>query len=210
MYKKLNVDDASDKDCLERPISEVIDDLLKIYGFPPALRKWETPLPGSEWVLEYGLEKARGLYLCGESGVGKTVMTVLACRRWLQDWATVNAIGNPYPENEWRFVSCTKLVMEIQDAWRTDASAYKILKQYAEVPHLVMDDLGAEKPTDYVRQCFYFVINEREQWGRQTLITSNRTVGKLSELYDMRIVSRIIGICDRREISGRDRRIGTA
>lgn len=187
-----------------------IEELLTIYGFPPVLSKWGTPLSGFEWVLAYGLN-TNGLYLYGKSGVGKSVMAALICRRWLQKWVDSDEVNQRFLENEWRFVSCAKLVMEIQDSWRTeDESACRILKRYAETPQLVMDDLGAEKPTDFVRQSIYFLINEREQWGRRTIITSNLPLARLAGQYDARIASRINGMCDVREVSGSDRRMRDA
>ena len=145
----------------------------------------------------------------GKSGTGKSVAAALVIRAWLNEWALTEQINVPNPHGEWGFVGCAELVMKIQAAWRDESteSAYRILKKLAEMPRLVLDDLGTEKPTDFVRQAIHFLINEREAWERQTVITSNFGLEQIDQQYDQRIGSRIAGMCDVRPIRGRDRRV---
>jgi len=56
---------------------------------------------------------------------------------------------------------------------------------------LALDDLGAEKTTDFVRQALYIVIAARERWGRPTIITSNLTPAQIGEHLGDRIASRV-------------------
>jgi len=182
---------------------------MKASGVPPLLSKYTKPLPNFDWIADYGhLHSVKGLCLVGASGVGKSVHAVMIMRQWFEAWAKQDGLDLKQPEGAWKFVGCASLVMRIQDAWRSDdESAYKILKVIAEVPHLVIDDLGTEKPTDYVRQAIYFVVNEREQWQRQTIITTNFNLEDIDRQYDARISSRIGGMCDVRELRGKDRRV---
>lgn len=186
-----------------------IPNFLQMYGVPPTLSEWVEPLPGAEWLNQYGKPNARGLYLYGGSGTGKSVAAALVIRAWLKEWAEQPLVEVDQVEREWRFIGCAAFVMQLQEAWRdgSEESAFKILKRYAEVPHLVIDDLGTEKATDFVKQSIYFLINEREQWGRQTIITSNFPLEAIDEQYDQRISSRIVGMCDVRSVKGKDHRV---
>jgi len=72
---------------------------------------------------------------------------------------------------------------------------------------LFLDDLGAEKMTDFVRQSLYAIINYREQHELPTIITSNYNLSNISGKIDDRIASRIAGMCEVIEIKGNDRRL---
>lgn len=183
---------------------------LAEYGVPTRYIEFSEFLPGHEWLAKFAKPKARGLYLRGASGVGKTVAAVLVARQWLWDRAETKAITVPSAKGEWRFISCAKMVMQLQDAWRSDQSAFQYLDRLAQVPHLILDDLGTEKATEYVRQSIYYLLNEREAWNRQTIITSNYPLDEIDEQYDPRISSRILGMCENRAMGGKDLRVERA
>lgn len=187
------------------------------YRIPVKYRHTDWKL--SEVIAPY-LESARGLCLVGSVGVGKTANLCLLARDWLLKWAKESEIAErevaSYRAQErpaefsWRFISFPAFVMEIQDAWRrdeTEETAYARLKRVAQIPRLIVDDLGAEKLTDYVRQATYYLINEREQWCHPTYITSNFTLRELDRQLDSRISSRIAGMCDVKALKGEDLRL---
>ena len=187
---------------------QAIDGQLGEYGVPSGYVGFLTPLPGGDWINQYARPKARGLYLVGDSGVGKTIAAVLIMRRWLAERAQTDAIQVPPAQGEWRFVSCSKLIMQLQVSWRRDdQDAFSILERIASYPRLVLDDLGTTRTTDYVKSSIYFILNERESWSRQTIITSNYHLDVIDEQFDPRVSSRIMGCCDVREMRGRDRRM---
>ena len=72
---------------------------------------------------------------------------------------------------------------------------------------LAIDDIGAEKLTEFVRQITYYILNEREQRELPTLITSNFSLMEIDEMIDSRISSRIAGMCEVIKLSGKDRRL---
>ncbi len=187
----------------------MIPSLLAGYGVPKAFVRYDKPLDGSDWVLQYGRPGSRGLFLHGSTGAGKSVASGLVIREWLRFWAEQDGIRVEPVDKQWRFIGFAAFVMQLQEAWRdgSEESAYRILKRCAEVPHLVIDDLGTEKATDFVKQSIYFLINEREAWERQTIITSNFPLEAIDEQYDQRVSSRIVGMCDVRSVKGKDRRV---
>jgi DNA replication protein DnaC len=58
---------------------------------------------------------------------------------------------------------------------------------------LVIDDLGTELTNEFVISQLFLIINERNVRKRSTIISTNLSMNELSQAYDDRIVSRIIG-----------------
>ena len=171
-------------------------------GLPPRYRSIDVMIDPA--LLPYATN-GRGLFLNGPAGVGKTVTVCRLAVASYQRWAD---LGGTDPG--WKFLSFPAFVMELQDAWRKEATedtALALLKKAAAVSHLILDDLGAEKLTEFVRQAVYYLLNEREQWVRPTVITSNFSLAQLDTQFDSRISSRIAGMCDVKAMKGADRRL---
>ena len=60
---------------------------------------------------------------------------------------------------------------------------------------LVLDDLGAERTSEYVLDRLYVLINGRYQNDTATIITTNRTMEELRGQLGPRILSRICEMC---------------
>ncbi len=58
---------------------------------------------------------------------------------------------------------------------------------------LIIDDLGTETTNKFVISQLFLIINERYIRRRSTIISTNLTISELSETYEERIISRIIG-----------------
>jgi DNA replication protein DnaC len=152
--------------------------------------------------------EGRGLCLTGKVGVGKTTQLVALIKAHLLSRCEFSTPTDT-PAG-WKFVSFPAFIMRVQDSYRHDKgekTALELLDGLAEVPFLAIDDMGVEKPTDFVRQATYYVIDEREKNLRPTFITTNFPLDQLSVQIDGRIASRIAGMCDVREIKGNDRRV---
>lgn len=194
--------------------------------FPPKFLIEEYPFPSAlaYYVPTTSDEFQRGLCLTGKSGVGKTTSMTLIAREWFRSMeqranSGMKALHDPRydgyyasaPKGQmsWKFISYPDFVMDLQSRFKRDKgeeSAYEFLAETAAVPFLIIDDLGAQKMTEYVKQATYYLINEREMHMRQTFITTNFALGEIGEMIDSRIASRISGMCDVKEISGLDMR----
>lgn len=142
------------------------------------------------------IESPRGLYLFGKQGIGKTV---LACQAGL---AFIESGGQA------RFLSAVRFILEVQARYNS-GGALQFVTELAEVPLLILDDLGKEKWTDDARNNIFHLLFEREAWHRRTYITSNFSLSEIDERVDPSLSSRIAGMCDVREMKGNDRRLET-
>lgn len=187
---------------IQYDIENINQTLLKI-GIPPKFVG--TGIKPQEWTKKYILKNSgrRGFFIHGSTGVGKTTALALFVEMYFKEMI--------YRRNKkflWRFENCASLIMTVQRSFKRDGEeAYNLLDVIAQVPFLAIDDLGATKPTDFVRQAIYYIINERESYLRPTFITSNFSLEELNDQFDPRISSRIAGMCDVVEMKGNDRRL---
>lgn len=127
----------------------------------------------------------KGLLFMGPAGVGKTHLSVAIIRGLL-------AKGF-----QCLFYEFGSLLKEIQDSYNpiSKSSELKVLAPVYQAEVLVLDELGATMPTDWVRDTMYQIINKRYNDKRLTIFTTNymdevRTDLKNQSDSDNRPVSR--------------------
>lgn len=134
------------------------------------------------------------LYLFGDAGSGKTFLAAMILKeRWKK---RLSGLFLSYPE----------FIFSIQTDYENKANLVNDYKTFEGC--LVIDDFGAEKMTDFVRQVSYLLINYREQNRLQTIITSNFTLDEIDSFIDRRVSSRISGMCRIIKMSEDKRLIG--
>ena len=65
------------------------------------------------------------------------------------------------------------------------------MQEYAEIPLLVLDDLGAGSLSDHERRCTLELLERRLNAMRPTVVTTNWTIEQIGKLMDERIASRL-------------------
>ena len=136
---------------------------------------------------------SNGLLITGTCGTGKTHLAV----------AILHAIlDKGYPG---LFVTVPDLLAEIRKSYNTDHDSEKIQK-VKSAKFLVLDDLGAEKTTDWVQEQLYMIINYRYEYELPTVITSNLDIGQLSQKIGERTTSRLLEMCYGVKLNGEDYR----
>jgi len=105
----------------------------------------------------------KGLILIGPSGVGKTHLAVAALKELIR-----RGHGG-------LFCDYRELLKEIQASYNpaSESTEMGILEPIRTVEILVLDDLGASKPSDWVRDIVGIVLNARYNENRTTIITTN-------------------------------------
>jgi DNA replication protein DnaC len=105
----------------------------------------------------------RGLLFIGPAGVGKTHLAVSIILELIE-----KGFGCVFTE----FGS---LLKEIQDSYNpiSKTSELKVLAPIYQADVLVLDELGATVPTDWVRDTMYQIINKRYNDNKLTIFTTN-------------------------------------
>ncbi|MFQ5719420.1 MAG: ATP-binding protein [Acidobacteriota bacterium] len=126
-----------------------------------------------------------GILFSGKCGVGKTHLAVGILR------ALSASKGVPG-----LFVDFRDLLKEIRDTYNPSnpASANQVLAPVFGIDLLILDDLGAAKPTDWVRDTLAHVINRRYNEEKITVFTTNfpdRSTGSATDRGDLTLSDRI-------------------
>ena len=114
------------------------------------------------FVAEYPVERA-GLLIIGPIGVGKTHLAVGIVKE-------IIAKGIPCLFYDYR-----ELLKEIQNSYNASVAVteMQVLKPVFETEVLVLDELGAVKPTEWVWDTVSHILNTRYNDERTTIITTN-------------------------------------
>ena len=143
----------------------------------------------------------QGLLLTGPVGVGKTHIAV-SILKGLTERGGFSCL----------FYEFGSLLKEIQDSYNafTHTSELAVLSPVLNVDVLVLDELGASKPTDWVRDTMAHIINTRYNDKKHTIFTTNyldERQGNEETLEDrigIRQRSRLFEMCKTIEIKGAD------
>lgn len=137
-----------------------------------------------------------GLLILGDVGRGKTFLCSAVANRILQAGRTCI------------YLTFANLLDLIRKARFEDSAEGRLNLDLLEtVDLLILDDLGAEKPSDFVMQELFKIVNGRVNARLPMVISTNLFLKELEETYDFRVVSRIIGASQLLKVEGEDIRL---
>ena len=145
----------------------------------------------------------RGLLLMGSVGVGKTHLAVSILKGLTERGFSC------------LFYEFGSLLKEIQDSYNanTQSSELAVLAPVLNVDILVLDELGASKPTDWVRDTMAHIINTRYNEKKFTIFTTNYLDERpndreetLEDRIGVRVRSRLYEMCRTVQMNGNDYR----
>ena len=147
--------------------------------------------------LDANLDAGKGLWLTGDVGTGKTTLAMLISRAALERGRSVVIYSLP------------RLLAELRKTYDegSDLSYLQLLDTLAAVDLLHVDDVGAERTSEWVLEQLYSIVNARYEEERALLLTTNLKPDALTEQIGERTVSRIVEMCgDPLALFGEDHR----
>ncbi len=145
---------------------------------------------------EENKEEGKGLYLCGGVGTGKTHLAVAVLNEVVRKKRVPSL-----------FVTVPELLDNLREAYNKpgrDLDEWMDAVQNADF--LVLDDLGSERVTEWVRERIFVIVNHRYREQLPTVFTSNVGPKDLAEQLGERTASRIIAMCEWIALEGDDYR----
>ena len=153
------------------------------------------------FIDEYPLVQV-GLLFLGTCGVGKTHLAVSLLKQVIIEKGDSGI-----------FYDFRDLLRDIQDSWNTasQSTELEVLRPVLDAKILVLDELGANKPTEWVRDTIAHIINCRYNEKKITIFTSNyldkpakQGEETLTDRIGARLRSRLFEMCSEVEMQGED------
>ncbi|MGL4521490.1 MAG: ATP-binding protein [Bacilli bacterium] len=153
----------------------------------------------------YERVNGQGIFFHGPCGTGKSHLA--------------HAIRNELTQKNVRviLVSVPDLFDRLKATFgRNDGVQQKILDRLYKCDVLILDDLGAEKPSEWVGEVFHKVVNYRNNNFKPMIITSNFSIDDIADRFENpktgdrqigeRIVDRLAEVCYIAEVKGESNR----
>lgn len=153
-----------------------------------------------KWASGYreNYRTGKGLFFTGNVGTGKTHLIAA-----IIDY--IARIKKRKQLNKIVYRNATSLLNEIRSSYDSD-SFDRVISRFKEAHLLIIDDLGAEKTTDWVLDIFFEIIDYRYAELKPVIIATNLTPAEIKAKLDERIMSRIYEMCIGIKLTGKDYR----
>lgn len=123
------------------------------------------PTKGSDGKVEPPAKERNGLFMVGSYGTGKTHLAASIANQLMQNGTAVICMT---------MIDMLARIRETYDRARAEGtSEAQIMKLYADVPLLIIDDLGSEQATDWSSTTIFSIINARYERYMPTIVTTN-------------------------------------
>lgn len=191
----------------------LLEGIYAISSIPKAYQYEKRLIPDKLDVEAFGVIKSytqnvvdnvnngNSLFLYSEiTGNGKTS---LACKV-AQIYITKTLFSEDI-ENKILFISVPDFLEELRTGY-DDGNYEYLLSKVKNCKMVIFDDLGAEKPSEWVRERLYTIINHRVNNGLCSIYTSNKSIEELEATLGSRICSRLRQDTKIVQLLGKDRR----
>lgn len=182
-------------------------DGMRRTGFPDAeMREWtfaksdhgdmKNEAIARKYVAHFDSMRAQGtgLLLCGQVGTGKSFLAAAIANKLIDQ-------GTPC-----LMTNFSRLISRISEKFGGDQ---KYLDNLNRFDLLIIDDLGAERDSDFIWEKVMDVIDARYRAGLPIIITTNlspKDFADPSDIRRQRVFSRLREMCIPLEVKGADRR----
>lgn len=190
-----------------------------LLNYRPTCPEQERALQKCRAFARNGLDniaRGHGLFLQGPVGTGKSHLIASVLRAMLEN--NTGCFGRPpgrfdflgepvYKGYYCLMVSVVDLLGQLRESFTSDRlrpAVYHLMHRCRTDAVVVLDDIGAEKPTDWVEEQLYALIDLRYRMQRSTFITTNCAMKELDEQIGSRSFSRIFEMCEGVRVGGED------
>jgi DNA replication protein DnaC len=142
------------------------------------------------------ITQKRGVYLYGKVGCGKKYLDYAFSKHY-----------NQQTHRSVNFWNMTELINELKLDMDRREKEFIGEDMLQDTRLLLLDDIGAERMTEWVQETIYLLVNHRYENMQPIIFTSNLAPSELAERVGDRIMSRIIEMCDVIKLEGDDRRL---
>ncbi len=153
-----------------------------------------------------------GVCFRGNTGIGKTYAATALARMIVYEWKPQygRVTGDPsYDASYFQWHSTPYLLAQVRDAMFSRSSdketEIQIINRLSSARVLLLDDLGAEKTTEFTGATLYTILSRRRNYKRMTIVTTNQTISDIRE-WEPRIASRLAEM-QTINLPNRDRRL---
>ncbi len=145
---------------------------------------------GFNTVVEYNKNAVKNyisgmnLIFLGKYGTGKTMLMSILCESLAYEYLFYC-----------KYVNTVDFIHKIHATFSSDTNktAQSVINEYKTPNFLFLDDIDKIKPSDYVREIFYAVINYRSERELPTIVSANSNLEELDKNYfGEAIVSRLV------------------
>lgn len=179
---------------------------------PPRFRQpVDLPVIVAEWAARG--KKAEGLYLTGPVGTGKTHMAWSALAAWCgasdikPHHGGIDRSYDTWTEDrEYGPSVIFTRMTDLLDDLRPGDDSRKRIRHCQDASMLVLDDMGAEKASEWTQERIYSIVDERYVHQLPLIVTSNLPPKELAGQTGERTASRLAEMCVVVPITGTDRR----
>ena len=137
------------------------------------------------------LSMHKGLLIYGDIGVGKSFAAACAANRIIEKGYKC------------KMTDFSKIINML---WGMTSGKQEYIDKLNAPDLLIIDDLGAERDTEYANEIIMNVISARCKSGKPIIITTNIIPKEFTEIKKQRIYSRLYEMCIPINFKGQDRR----
>lgn len=142
-----------------------------------------------------------GLFIYGPPGSGKTHLACIVLNEIIRLYRMTSLFAKVHRD----------VIARVKSTFNQNSDAYgqarSIEEELAEVPVLVLDDLGIKETTPFENQLLYDIIDSRYDYDRLTIITSNDSIDAFKEVAQGRVTSRLRQMCREVHLEAEDHRL---
>ena len=143
--------------------------------------------------LQFLPQETKSTFIYGKIQTGKTIRAAI-----LMVQQAKFCYLNETERGKHVFVSFPEMLAEIRETFNNPKKPeHEIMGKYLDADLLTVDDFLTSRPTEWVMDILYWLINHRYEHLLKTIITSNISLDEIEKrMNDQRITSRINRMCE--------------